>query len=78
MKRIMPIVLAALSFVPKLSAQTAEVISEQPSHAMRHSDQLTSYDGLGYESVFDFYKDKTGQVWLATNRGVRSYNGHTI
>ena len=78
MKRIMPIVLAALSFVPKLSAQTAEVISEQPSHAMRHSDQLTSYDGLGHESVFDFYKDKTGQVWLATNRGVRSYNGHTI
>ena len=45
---------------------------------LRHSDQLTSYDGLGHETVFKFYKDKDGLVWLGTNRGVRSYNGHTV
>lgn len=50
-------------------------VSGQP---LRHSDQLTSYDGLGHETVFKFYKDKDGLVWLGTNKGVRSYNGHTV
>lgn len=45
---------------------------------MRHSDQLTSYNGLGRESVFAFHKDQTGLFWLATNKGVRSYNGHVV
>ena len=45
---------------------------------MRHSDQLTSYDGLGHETVFKIYKDKSGLLWLGTNRGVRSYNGHAV
>ena len=45
---------------------------------LRYSDQLTSYDGLGHETVFKIYKDKSGLVWLATNKGVRSYNGHTV
>ncbi|MCH5174261.1 MAG: helix-turn-helix domain-containing protein [Prevotellaceae bacterium] len=45
---------------------------------MRHSDQLTSYDGLGHETVFKIYKDKEGLLWLGTNRGVRSYNGHAV
>lgn len=45
---------------------------------MRHSDQLTSYDGLGHETVFKIYKDADGLLWLGTNRGVRSYNGHAV
>ena len=45
---------------------------------MRHSDQLTSYDGLGHETVFKIYKDGDGLLWLGTNRGVRSYNGHAV
>lgn len=45
---------------------------------MRYSDQLTSYNGLGRESVFCFYKDHNGLVWLATNKGVRAYNGHVV
>ena len=45
---------------------------------MRHSDQLTSYDGLGHETVFKIYKDKEGLLWLGTNRGVRAYNGHAV
>lgn len=45
---------------------------------LRHSDQLTSYDGLGHETVFQFYRAKDGLVWLGTNKGVRSYNGHTV
>lgn len=45
---------------------------------MRHSDQLTSYDGLGHETVFKIYKDRQGLLWLGTNKGIRSYNGHTV
>lgn len=45
---------------------------------MRHSDQLTSYDGLGHETVFKMYKDGEGLLWLGTNKGVRSYNGHAV
>ena len=58
-----------------LSKETWEPASNKP---MRYSDQLTSYDGLGHESVFNIYKDKDGLLWLATNKGVRSYNGHTV
>lgn len=46
--------------------------------AVKHSDQLTSYDGLGHKTVFCIYKDKEGLLWLGTNRGVRSYNGHAV
>ena len=52
--------------------------SSLTGQTMRHSDQLTSYDGLGHETVFRMYKDKDGLLWLGTNRGVRSYNGHAV
>lgn len=61
------IYLVAMCVCPSLCAQT-----------MRHSDQLTSYDGLGHETVFKIYKDRDGLLWLGTNRGVRSYNGHAV
>ncbi|MBR1520008.1 MAG: helix-turn-helix domain-containing protein [Bacteroidaceae bacterium] len=53
----------------------AIALSSQP---MRHSNQLTSYDGLGHETVFKIYKDRQNLLWLGTNHGVRSYNGHTV
>lgn len=54
---------------------TSQTRTQLPMH---HSDQLTSYDGLGHESVFKIYKDCEGLLWLGTNKGVRSYNGHSV
>lgn len=79
MKQHILLSLAALAFSVMVTGQTmVGCPGIHPDKSMRHSDQLTSYDGLGRESVFHFYKDKTGLLWLATNKGVRSYNGHVV
>lgn len=60
-------------------AQGQNTLKKTQGHTpIRYSDQLTSYDGLGHESVFNIYKAKDGLLWLATNKGVRSYNGHVV
>ncbi|MBR1667338.1 MAG: hypothetical protein IJ693_03545 [Bacteroidaceae bacterium] len=77
MKRLVFCVWAVFVLVMTMTAQSVSTGGRFP-RAIRHSDRLTSYKGLGHVSVFDFYKDKTGLVWIATNRGVCSYNGHVV
>ena len=77
MKRLVFCVWAVFVLVMTMTAQSVSTGGRFP-RAIRHSDRLTSYEGLGHVSVFDFYKDRTGLVWIATNRGVCSYNGHVV
>ena len=40
--------------------------------------QLTYTEGLKGEDVNKIYKDSRGLIWIATNRGVNCYNGHSV
>ena len=73
MKRTYILYLTLLVLLMQFSPISA--YTSAPSSDIR---QLTYADGMKGEDVNKIFKDSRGLMWIATNKGVNSYNGHTV
>lgn len=54
---------------------TCTLLAQIPPHTLHH---IHNENGLKGESVYKFHKDHRGVMWIGTDLGISSFNGHSI